>query len=354
MPPFKIQPIYSHLVEESIRSDPVKPIVKSRLKRLWSGSSRVSTAKMLITMIGSQALCALDKMVRNFIEENNEKHLSAAKCGRNRCNCFHGNCSDSSNDEFDVSNVFVESSLSCTEFGPLCEFLEKNKSCKRKDDCRKVVADGLVALGYDASICKSCWEKSPILSGRYIYNMVFLQEILYGYIVAIVDGERLLIDIDFRSEFEIACSIGTHKAVLQVIPIIFVGKADHKARQSLKKKGMHFPPWRKVEYMKAKWLSPCTKATSTNTSSLVKTAESGTQSQSVMESAKKPSSGNITNDSNSSGEFELLFGENSLRETMSGASSFSSPEVGEGEGDRRERERIVKEFEGITAQGEGR
>nr|DAD27088.1 TPA_asm: hypothetical protein HUJ06_028556 [Nelumbo nucifera] len=82
---------------------------------------------MLITTIGRQALCALDKMDRNFIEENNEKHLSAAKCERNRCNCFNGHCSDSSDDEFDVSNVFAESSLSCTEFGPWCEcFREKS------------------------------------------------------------------------------------------------------------------------------------------------------------------------------------------------------------------------------------
>ena len=40
--------------------------------------------------------------------------------------------------------------------------VEKNKICKRKDDfCKKIVTDGLLALGYDASICKSLWEKSP-------------------------------------------------------------------------------------------------------------------------------------------------------------------------------------------------
>jgi len=42
------------------------------------------------------------------------------------------------------------------------KIVEKNKICKRKDEfCRKVVTDGLSALGYDASICKSHWEKSP-------------------------------------------------------------------------------------------------------------------------------------------------------------------------------------------------
>lgn len=80
-----------------------------------------------------------------------------------------------------------------------------------------------------------------------------------------VESERLLIDIDFRSEFEIARSTGMYKAILQLVPNIFVGKTDRlgqivsivseAARQSLKKKGMHFPPWRKAEYMRAKWLS---------------------------------------------------------------------------------------------------
>lgn len=42
------------------------------------------------------------------------------------------------------------------------KIVEKNKICKRKDEfCRNVVTDGLLAMGYDASVCKSRWEKSP-------------------------------------------------------------------------------------------------------------------------------------------------------------------------------------------------
>lgn len=87
----------------------------------------------------------------------------------------------------------------------------------------------------------------------------------------IVNGERLLIDVDFRSEFEIARPTKSYKAILQTLPYIFVGKADRlrriiavaseAAKQSLKKKGMHVPPWRKADYIKAKWLSPHTRAT---------------------------------------------------------------------------------------------
>uniref|UniRef100_A0A2P2KJW9 Uncharacterized protein LOC105649915 n=1 Tax=Rhizophora mucronata TaxID=61149 RepID=A0A2P2KJW9_RHIMU len=143
--------------------------------------------------------------------------------------------------------------------------VDKNKTCKRKDEfCRKVVTDGLLALGYDASVCKSRWDKSPsYLAGE------------YEYVDVIVAGERLLIDIDFRSEFEIARSTKTYKSLLQILPYIFVGKADRlqkiisfvsdAAKQSLKKKGMHIPPWRKAGYVKAKWFSPYTRTTPTIT-----------------------------------------------------------------------------------------
>lgn len=42
------------------------------------------------------------------------------------------------------------------------KIVERHKINKRKDGfCRKIVADGLIALGYNAAICKSKWEKSP-------------------------------------------------------------------------------------------------------------------------------------------------------------------------------------------------
>jgi hypothetical protein len=77
---------------------------------------------------------------------------------------------------------------------------------------------------------------------------------------------RLIVEVDFRSEFEVARSTKAYRAVLQALPSLFVGTPDRlgqivaivaeAARQSLKKKGLHFPPWRKAEYMRAKWLSP--------------------------------------------------------------------------------------------------
>ncbi|XP_058085049.1 uncharacterized protein LOC131232669 [Magnolia sinica] len=332
--PMKIQPIDpSSALKGSIRTDPAaKPVVKSRLKRLFErqfpsvlrisstdklgGGEQQHCSKESSSGVGGgsdfepSSVC-LDKMVQNFIEESNDKQ-TAAKCGRNRCNCFNGNCNDSSDDEFDFSGGSGDGQIAPAA-GEACEILkslvpcatvsernlladtakivEKNKICKRKDDCRKIVTDGLESLGYNASICKSRWEKSPSFPAGE-----------YEYIDVIVEGERLLVDIDFRSEFEIARSTKNYRAILQSLPSIFIGKPDRlnqivavvseAAKQSLKKKGLHFPPWRKPEYMRAKWLAPYQRMKPMEVSD--------------NESENSPC---LIKTRNFSGEFELIVGE---------------------------------------------
>nr|GMD61544.1 uncharacterized protein LOC109185906 [Ipomoea batatas] len=266
MPVTKIQPIDSQAYgESSIRNDSAKPVSKSRFKRFFDrpfpsvlrnsstseklNAAAVAGGELPYGKEGFPAAAAavefepssvcLAKMVQNFIEESNEKQPSKAlKCGRNRCNCFNGNGDDSSDDEFDFSTFgFADSLSNSSSFGDSSDTLkslvvcasvaerniladtskivEKNKACKRKDDFRKIVADGLLALGYTASICKSKWEKTSLIPAGE-----------YEYIDVIVEGERVLIDVDFRSEFEIARSTGSYKAILQLLPFIFVGKSD--------------------------------------------------------------------------------------------------------------------------------
>lgn len=76
---------------------------------------------------------------------------------------------------------------------------------------------------------------------------------------------RLLVDIDFRSQFEVARPTQTYNDLVKILPTIFVG-TEEKLREiislispagekSFKEKGLHFPPWRSANYMKAKWLS---------------------------------------------------------------------------------------------------
>ncbi|KAK4388261.1 hypothetical protein Sango_2432700 [Sesamum angolense] len=330
--PMRIQPI------DAIRNDVVKPPVsKSRLRRLFdrpfNSVLRISSADKQVAGGDKDGGVApavpdfepssvyLDKMVQNFIEDNNDKQSSAvaAKCGR--CNCFNGNSNDSSDDEFGffsdsftANSSFSDPSDTLKSLIPCASVAERNlladsskiveknsKTCKRKDDLRKIVSDGLIALGYNASVCKSKWDKSSsIPAGE------------YEYIDVIMEGERVIVDVDFRSEFEIARSTSNYKAILQCLPCIFVGKTDRllqilsivseAARQSLKKKGMHIAPWRKAEYMKSKWLSPHTRTTHPKSTSPPENdaVEKPTGPQPQPEVLESPSD---------SGELDLIFGE---------------------------------------------
>ncbi|MCI90918.1 DUF506 family protein, partial [Trifolium medium] len=67
--------------------------------------------------------------------------------------------------------------------------------------------------------------------------------------------------------------------------------------QSLKKKGMHVPPWRKAEYMLDKWLSAsCTREIPSPTAA-------------VYESKEDLSDGDSAASESDCGELELIFGE---------------------------------------------
>ncbi|KAL2325188.1 hypothetical protein Fmac_024246 [Flemingia macrophylla] len=332
MPPMKIQPIDvdSQTLKEPTavaRNDAVKPVLRSRLKRLFvfdrqfsnvlktsSEKAAGETPQSTAAEFEPSSVC-LDKMVQSFIEESNEKQTPTVKCGRNRCNCFNGNSNDSSDEELDVfgdsisPGSFSDASDALKSLIPCASVVERNlladiskivdknsKVYKRKDDLRKIVTESLSSLGYDSSICTSKWEKTPTYPAGE-----------YEYIDVVVEGERLIIDIDFRSEFEIARSTGTYKTILQSLPFIFVGKSDRicqivasvseAAKQSLKKKGMHVPPWRKTEYMLAKWLSSsCTRA-------------NPPLSATVDDSTENLSDGDSAGPESECGELELIFGE---------------------------------------------
>ncbi|CAL1396516.1 unnamed protein product [Linum trigynum] len=367
MPPMKIQPID---VDSQMQpatpaiAEPAKPVLKSRFKRLFDrqlpsvlrissadkppnigGDAQYVTKDAGIGAGGTEfepsSVC-LDKMVQSYMEETNEKTLRA----RNRCNCFNGNISDSSDDEFDVfDGGFGESIISSGPNYDASDVLKslipcasraernlladaaaivkkKSSSYKHKDELRKIVADELSALGYNCSICKSKWEKaSSYPAGE------------YEYLDVIADGERLLIDVDFRSEFEIARSTSAYKAVLQYLPHVFVGKPDRlgqivsivaeAARQSLKKKGMHFPPWRRAEYIRAKWLSPFTRLTD-------KAPEDSKAEEELLNGGKPPSEEEKGTDEREEccGELELIFGE---KATESDTSSSPAKSPGEEE-----------------------
>eukprot|EP00245_Coleochaete_scutata_P009672 TRINITY_DN323_c0_g3_i1.p1 TRINITY_DN323_c0_g3~~TRINITY_DN323_c0_g3_i1.p1 ORF type:complete len:510 (-),score=92.92 TRINITY_DN323_c0_g3_i1:401-1930(-) len=117
-------------------------------------------------------------------------------------------------------------------------------------------------LGYEAAVCNSRWDHSHGFPGG-DYEYIDVIEAAKG---GTASRNRLIVDIDFRSQFKIARPTADYIACLQMLPAIFVGRADRlkqivdlvsdASRRSLTKRDMHLPPWRTSEYMKSKWLSP--------------------------------------------------------------------------------------------------
>jgi uncharacterized protein (TIGR01615 family) len=212
----------------------------------------------------------LGAMVDRFMEDE-------ADCGRSRCSCklSESVCECNDFDDYrpafggELSEILQDLVLSANVTERML-LAEVNKAIAVANDVvsveggvttclRRRVMKHLRIGGYNAAICKSRWELAGSFPGGD-----------YEYIDVVFEGttgksKRVIIDIEFRAQFEIARPSSSYNAVVQVLPAVFVGKADRlfqivnimadAVRQSIKKSGMHLPPWRKPEYMRAKWFS---------------------------------------------------------------------------------------------------
>lgn len=77
------------------------------------------------------------------------------------------------------------------------------------------------------------------------------------------NSDRLIIDIDFRSHFEIARAVPSYNRILNSLPVVYVGPLTklkqylqvmvEAAKSSLKQNSMPLPPWRSLAYLQSKW-----------------------------------------------------------------------------------------------------
>ncbi|XP_051128748.1 uncharacterized protein LOC127249793 [Andrographis paniculata] len=113
--------------------------------------------------------------------------------------------------------------------------------------------------GLNGAICKSKWRSSPdIPSGEHTF-------------VDVVDSSnpkkgqvRVIIELNFRAEFEMARANNEYNKLINRLPETFVGKIERllslikilcgAAKKCMKETKMHMGPWRKQRYMQAKWL----------------------------------------------------------------------------------------------------
>jgi len=77
------------------------------------------------------------------------------------------------------------------------------------------------------------------------------------------NSKRLIVDIDFKSQFEVARPTKSYTELASKLPPIFVGREDNlktiisllcsAAEKSLKERGLHIPPWRRPSYLHSKY-----------------------------------------------------------------------------------------------------
>ncbi|EPS70512.1 hypothetical protein M569_04251 [Genlisea aurea] len=137
----------------------------------------------------------------------------------------------------------------CTEhFSSAC------RKCLMEDVCRN-----LRNAGFDSAICTSKWRSSPdIPSGQHTFlDVVDNSNPKKGQV-------RVVIEFNFRAEFEMARANQHYKELINQLPETFVGKIERllgvlkimssATKKCMKEKKMHMGPWRKHSYMQAKWL----------------------------------------------------------------------------------------------------
>lgn len=216
-------------------------------------------------------------------------------CGRARCNCVSSTCSreGSCDDTDDYDDQLTPASANSAREQQMCDILQKLCSCTSETEFllltqvsealgwkadeisnaidnearsdaairqfRRPIMKRLRQAGYNAAICKSKWnDVDGFPAGDYEYIDVLMDGI-------IEKRDRFIVDIDFKSQFEIARPSSQYSGLLKILPNIFVGRGDRlkkiikimsdATKSSLKKEGLHLPPWRKQRYMQAKWFS---------------------------------------------------------------------------------------------------
>ncbi|GAB4826961.1 hypothetical protein Ancab_033842 [Ancistrocladus abbreviatus] len=141
--------------------------------------------------------------------------------------------------------------------------------------CRKPVTAGtcrsclmremssrLRTAGYDSAVCKTKWRCSPdIPAGEHTFlDVIDNSNAKKGQV-------KMIIELNFRAEFEIGRASEDYKQLISQLPEVFVGKVERlralikilcsAAKKCMKDRKMHMGPWRKQKYMQAKWFGPC-------------------------------------------------------------------------------------------------
>ncbi|KAI7736931.1 hypothetical protein M8C21_020832 [Ambrosia artemisiifolia] len=137
------------------------------------------------------------------------------------------------------------------------------RSCRMREICSR-----LQNSGFDSAICKSKWKSSLELpSGEHTFlDVIDSSNRKKGAV-------RVIVELELRGQFEMKKGSDEYNSLVCKLPDVFVGKSDRLqtvikilsvcAKKCMKEKKMHLGPWRKQEYMQAKWLRVIERTTTT-------------------------------------------------------------------------------------------
>ncbi|EOY28225.1 hypothetical protein SCA6_020152 [Theobroma cacao] len=176
----------------------------------------------------------------------------------------------SSSLESRIRNATKEALKDIQRAGTVCpcgkSMAESCRTCLMRE-----VSGRLQNAGFNSAVCRSKWRSSPdIPSGEHTFLDV-IENSRKGDV-------RVIIELNFRAEFEMARASEDYNRLVQRLPEVFVGKVERlnivikilclAAKKCMKEKKMHMGPWRKHRYMQAKWLKSCERNTLTQSLSV--------------------------------------------------------------------------------------
>ncbi|EOA35608.1 hypothetical protein CARUB_v10020822mg [Capsella rubella] len=141
---------------------------------------------------------------------------------------------------------------------------------EKRDVMNKIVSE-LRSDGYDASFSKTSWDSSfDHREGCRVFRCTRTYEYIDVMVKGDGDGDdlsklrRVIVDLDFKCQFELAKQTKAYKDMTELLPTVFVATEERLRRvvslvcgemkKSMKKEGMSRPPWRTSRYMQSKWL----------------------------------------------------------------------------------------------------
>ncbi|TVU28283.1 hypothetical protein EJB05_19794, partial [Eragrostis curvula] len=124
---------------------------------------------------------------------------------------------------------------------------------------KKRLVERLRARGFNAGLCRSSWEKSSSVPAPGAHEYV---DVTTG---PSASSPRYIVEVNVASEFDIARPSAEYRDLLRALPPVLVATPEAfervaaamcaAAADSIRRAGMHLAPWRRAQYVQAKWSS---------------------------------------------------------------------------------------------------